>query len=52
VFRDPPIWLDKKKHAFGPAPTSFGDIQISIKPQEENILIEWHGQWFEERAGH
>jgi hypothetical protein len=23
-----------------------GDIQISIKPQEQKILIEWHGQWF------
>ena len=43
----PQIWLDKKQTmTFGPAPTSFGDIQISIKPQEENILIEWQGQWF------
>jgi hypothetical protein len=43
----PQIWLDKKQTiALGPAPTSFGDIQISIKPQGENILIEWHGQWF------
>jgi hypothetical protein len=31
---------------FGPAPTSFGDIYISIKPQGENILIEWQGVWF------
>jgi hypothetical protein len=43
----PQIWLDKKQTmAFGPAPTKFGDIQISIKPQEKSILIEWHGQWF------
>jgi hypothetical protein len=43
----PQIWLDKKQAmAFGPAPTSFGDVQISIKPQGANILIEWHGQWF------
>jgi hypothetical protein len=42
----PRIWLEKNQTiAFGPAPTSFGDIQISIKPQGQNILIEWHGQW-------
>ena len=33
----PRIWLEKNQTiAFGPAPTSFGDIQISIKPQGEN----------------
>jgi hypothetical protein len=43
----PQAWLEKKQTiSFGPAPTSFGDIQISIKPQGENILIEWTGQWF------
>jgi hypothetical protein len=43
----PRAWLDKNQTiAFGPAPTSFGDIQISIKPQGKNILVEWHGQWF------
>jgi putative flippase GtrA len=43
----PQIWLDKKQTiVFGPAPTSFGGIQISIKPYGENILIEWQGQWF------
>ncbi|MBF0572115.1 MAG: hypothetical protein HQL12_09655, partial [Candidatus Omnitrophica bacterium] len=43
----PQIWLDKRQIiAFGPAPTSFGDIQIYIKPQGQNVLVEWHGQWF------
>ena len=43
----PRVWLEKKQTiAFGPAPTSFGDIQISIKPRGENILIEWQGVWF------
>jgi putative flippase GtrA/phage terminase large subunit-like protein len=43
----PQIWLDKNQTImFGPAPTSFGDIQISIKPRGENILIEWQGVWF------
>jgi len=42
----PQIWLDKKQPiVFGPAATSFGDIQITIKPHGQNILIEWHGQW-------
>ena len=43
----PRVWLEKNETiAFGPAPTSFGDIQISIKPQGQNIRIEWHGVWF------
>ena len=43
----PRAWLEKKEMIyFGPAPTSFGDIQISIKPQGQNILLEWRGQWF------
>ena len=45
----PRIWLDKNQTiAFGPAPTLFGDIQISIKPQGQNILVEWRGKWFAE----
>ena len=44
----PQVWLDKKQvMSLGPAPTSFGDISISIKPQDDGVLIEWHGQWFE-----
>ncbi len=43
----PEIWLEKNKTiAFGPAPTSFGDIQIFIKPREQDILVEWRGLWF------
>ena len=43
----PQVWLDMKQTiSFGWAPTSFGDIRISIKPQDENILIEWQGHWF------
>ena len=43
----PRIWLEKNETiSFGPAPTTFGDIQISIKPQGQNILVEWHGKWF------
>ncbi len=43
----PLVWLAKNQMiSFGPAPTSFGDIQISLKPQGQNILLEWHGLWF------
>jgi hypothetical protein len=43
----PRVWLDKNQTiAFGPAPTSFGDIQISLKPRGGNVLIEWRGLWF------
>jgi hypothetical protein len=43
----PRIWLKTKQTiTFGPAPTRFGSIQISIKPQEENVLVEWQGEWF------
>ena len=43
----PQAWLEKNETiAFGPAPTSFGDIQISITPLGQNILIEWRGTWF------
>ncbi len=42
----PRAWLDKDQTImFGPAPTSFGDMHISIKPQKQSILIEWHGLW-------
>ena len=43
----PRAWLEKKQViSFGQAPTSFGDIQVSIRPQGQNILVEWRGQWF------
>jgi putative flippase GtrA len=43
----PQVWLDKQQTiSFGPAPTSFGQIHISLKPYEKDILVEWQGQWF------
>jgi len=43
----PQVWLKENQAiTFGPAPTSFGDIQISIKPQGQNILVVWRGNWF------
>jgi hypothetical protein len=32
--------------SFGVAPTSFGDIRVSITPREKDVLVEWSGQWF------
>ncbi len=44
----PRIWLDKNQTlAFGPAPTSFGDIHITISPLKRNSLVEWKGQWLQ-----
>jgi hypothetical protein len=43
----PQVWLEKKETIiFGPAPTSFGDIRISIKSGVQSICIEWQGAWF------
>ncbi len=43
----PRAWIDKKEPiTFGPAPTSFGDIVITVTPRAKNILIEWSGKWF------
>jgi len=42
----PRIWLEEGQPiSFGPAPTSFGNIQISMKPQGPNVHVEWRGQW-------
>ena len=43
----PRAWLQKEQMmSFGLAPTSFGDVHISIKFQKQKILVEWQGQWF------
>lgn len=42
----PQIWLEKNETiAFGPAPTRYGNITISLKPHGKNCLIEWNSQW-------
>ncbi|MDD4940243.1 MAG: GtrA family protein, partial [Candidatus Omnitrophica bacterium] len=43
----PREWLKEDQTiSFGPAPTSFGDIRISLKPRGEKVLIRWQGLWF------
>jgi len=42
----PQSWLEKNQAlSFGPAPTSFGDMKVSIKPQGQKVIVEWKGQW-------
>jgi hypothetical protein len=42
----PQSWLEKQKDmSFGPAPTEFGDIQISIGFEAGKPKVEWKGQW-------
>ena len=44
----PQAWLRYKKTlSFGPAPTSFGSILLSIKPGKDKTLAAWHGAWHE-----
>jgi hypothetical protein len=33
---------------FGPAPTSFGNVSISVNSGQEKITVEWDGTWYEE----
>lgn len=43
----PRMWLEKHQTlAFGPAPTLFGDIQITVKSDDQSIRVEWRGHWF------
>jgi len=43
----PRAWLEKKTTmSFGPAPTAFGDIDITIKFEANKPVVEWRGKWF------
>ena len=43
----PRTWLEKKQvMAFGPAPTRFGNITISVKPNGQTVRVDWSGEWF------
>ena len=45
----PQAWLEKKETlSFGPAPTEFGDIQITITFEAGKPKVEWKGQWRKE----
>jgi hypothetical protein len=39
-----PAWLDAPI-SFGPAPTRFGRVSVSVRPDEGRTLVTWHGWW-------
>ncbi len=42
-------WLESKEEiSFGLAPTKFGTVQLSLKPEGEKIKLAWKGNWFNE----
>jgi len=43
----PQAWLESGEAlSFGPAPTKFGSIQLSLKPEGRKIKMNWAGRWF------
>lgn len=45
----PKHWLSQdRKITFGPAPTIFGSIHLTIWPHTERPMIEWKAHWFDE----
>jgi len=46
----PQIWLSGRETlSFGPAPTLFGRVSLSIKPEKDRIIVVWHGEWHDQR---
>ncbi len=44
-----PYWYAKQNHiSFGPAPTAFGDVSLSITSHSGELIIEWNGHWHRE----
>jgi hypothetical protein len=41
-----PDWLEQAEPiTFGPAPTTFGEVNVSIVPRETRIEVQWQGDW-------
>jgi hypothetical protein len=41
-----PYWYaNQNRISFGPAPTSFGDVEVSVTVHGSELLIEWEGKW-------
>jgi hypothetical protein len=44
-----PAWLDQPEPlSFGPAPTEFGRVSVTVTPRDREVEAEWTGEW---RAG-
>jgi hypothetical protein len=46
----PPAWIEQAAArgaaiSFGPAPTSYGELTLSITPNHEGVQVEWQGRW-------
>jgi hypothetical protein len=42
----PPVWLDQPEAlALGPAPTPYGDVDVTIRPGPEVVEVAWQGHW-------
>ncbi len=42
----PVHWLETQKPvSFGPAPTSFGNISISLMSNEKEVFVSWNAKW-------
>lgn len=45
----PPRWLDQDSPiSFGPAPTAFGIVSITIISRPEGVQIDWQAEWHDE----
>ena len=44
----PAYWYaNQNKISFGPAPTSFGDVKVSITANGGELIVDWQGKWFD-----
>ncbi len=42
----PPAWCDQPETiSFGPAPTSYGPVSVSVHADRQTIAVSWGGQW-------
>jgi hypothetical protein len=41
-----PDWLEQSEPiSFGPAPTAFGEVSVSVLPKESCVEVQWQGEW-------
>jgi hypothetical protein len=42
----PAAWLERgPQSSFGPAPTAWGDISLSIEPHDDHVEVRWSSAW-------
>lgn len=41
-----PSWLDRSEPvSFGPSPTSFGPVEVDVRPGRDDVTVRWKGEW-------